>query len=219
MNWKQALTNLNPFKQKQEATEPDIPKEVEPKHSRKKIYLTKDEKESEVKELVNEVTWKLTEEQKLIIINMLGRCMSPAQIAKEVFDEHGIKISTSMVYKYSIAKKWRPLIKKFREEYLANISEVAGAHKRVRLDRADRLYKKAEDKGDIKAALGAIEHSRREMEEKVAASSLNLTLNQYNLMTDEELEYRKQELLQKLDKSKKVIEIKPMEDANGLRGV
>ena len=202
MNWKQALTNLNPFK-KQDA----VRKVGRPKAGEEKELAPVRQPEYAMQ------TWKLTEEQKLLVINMIGRCMTPKEIAEVCKTEHGFKLEPQAVYRYANTEKWKPMIKKIKEEYLANIADVAGSHKRVRVERADQVYEKALAKNDLKTAISAVEHQRKEMEEKVVQSQLSLTLNQYNLMSDEELEYRKNELMTKLSK-KKVIEL-PKEESNG----
>lgn len=202
MNWKQALTNLNPFKKKEA-----VRKIGRPKAGEERDLEPVRQPEAAMQ------SWKLTEEQKILVINMIGRCMTPKEIVEVCKTEHGFKLDPQSCYRYANTEKWKPMIKKIKEEYLANIADVAGSHKRVRVERADHVYEKAIGKGDLKTAISAVEHQRKEMEEKVVQSQLSLTLNQYNLMTDEELDYRKKELIEKLNRTK-VIDVSK-EESNG----
>lgn len=197
MNWKKALIKLNPFGNKKEEIELEL-----------KTSLV----EAIKKPVSTAYNWKYSNDQKLLIVTMIAKGMTPHEIVEEAKAKHNMDVKVGTISDYRHAIKWQPIIKKIREEHYANVAEVAGSHKRVRLDRRERIYDKAVKKGDLKTALSAVTGSKDEMEDKSTAGHLNLTLNQYNLMSDEEIEFRKNELLKKLS-AKQVIDM-PKENAN-----
>jgi len=90
---------------------------------------------------------------------------------------------------------------KLREKYLLEEDEVASKHKRVRLDRADRIFNKAEKKGDLRTALQANRDAQEMVEGKQhGGGDLSLTFNQYNGLSDDEIKERMKEVTAKLSR-------------------
>ena len=181
---------------------------------KRKPKKTKEEQEVQALAKVqrtNEIgTWKYTEEERLIAVKMLGQFMTPMEVKNAMRLNYGVEMKETQIARYGRSEKWKPIIKKLKDEYLANIQDVAGAHKRVRLDRAERLYDKSVRKGNIREALATIEHQRKEMEEK-AGVNFNLTLNQYNSMSDDELEERRKQLVEFI-KKQEAINVEPTKE-------
>lgn len=160
-----------------------IPKELAEKQERSRNKLTNR-------------NWKFTEDEKMKIITMISSGMTVKEIQEEAKECYNITISKSQIVQYKTAPKWQDTIKQLRQSFLVDPAQVAGAHKRVRLERAERAYDRAYAKGNVKETLMAIEHQRKEMEERGEPTTFSLAFHQYNIMSDEELERRKFEALE-----------------------
>lgn len=147
---------------------------------------------------------KFTAAEQKEIITMIGKGFSRGEINEYALAHFKKTISNPLLWQYRHSPKWIPVIKKIREKYMIDIHEAPLFHKRVRLERAEKIYEKAEAKGDLKNAISSLELARKETDEKVEGSSVHLTLNQINLMTDEEIEFRRQDILKRLGDSKTI---------------
>lgn len=195
MNLSSLLTKLNPFKKKVEV-EPDVvvdeaPKEKTPKLTVKDaLFHSQNQK------------WKLSEQDKQIVVSLFASGLTPTETADRVREEHNIDINPVTVGQYARSEKWQPLIRKIREVHMQDLAAVSGSHKRVRLERHERVYEKAMKKGDMRNAISSTVEQRKEMEGDGAST---MTLNQFNIMTDDELEHKKKlviERIQLMDKQK-----------------
>lgn len=141
-------------------------------------------------------TGKLSSEQQIKLCEMLARFNTQSEIKKRV-KEWGIEINEQAVDYYRHCNKWKQIIEKMRGEYLSEILEVPIAHKRVRLERLDALYKSAVEKDQLNVAKEVLRAAQDEIEHK---STLSITMNKIELISDDELRERvkrvKQELLQ-----------------------
>ena len=204
MNLKQLLTKINPFKKSEPLVlEPLIKKEITnevkslPQGYSKLAYSI-----GRLDKNGNEIyTDKYTEEQKLFIVNCIGRCMSPSEIGEAFLEEYKIELTkpSSLVGTYKRTAKWKSMIDKIRTEYLADINAVAGSHKRVRLDRAERIYDRAVKKKDLHYQAVSIEQQRKEFD-KHEYNQVNILQQQYINMSNEELTERLKWLAEKLPK-------------------
>ena len=200
MNWKNLLTNV--FQPKAapvpESPEPSVLSDTLPEKIKSKFRPNGQSVHHPIH----------TEEEKTFIASCLGRMMSPMEILvafKEEFGK-GINNYTSIIRSIKIGEKWQPLIDSVRKEYLSSIHKVAGSHKRVRLDRNDNIYRKALDEGDFKAALTANKMSMEEMASQ-KGPDVNVTFNQYQLLSDDEIKEKMAEVISRINKSKKTLEI------------
>lgn len=217
MSWKEFLTNMNPFK----SDKTNKPKRI--KTGGRKSADDPIEPLMEVKEAVKTIpsellkeldhyksihtqNTKLNQEQQLELMEFIARFATMDEINAHFFSEYKIMLSPPLIYQYKRTAKWKPIIKKLREKYLLGEDEVAGRHKRVRLDRADKIYNKAYSKGDLKTALQANRDQQEMVEGRHVHGDTNLQFNQYNVFSDEELQERKKELLEKLNRN--TIEVK-----------
>lgn len=145
---------------------------------------------------------KLTPEHRVNICKMIAQFM-PVRDIKTQLHEEGISISPSTIIFYQKSSKWAPAIEKMRNEYLSNIMEVPIAHKRVRLERLEMLYKQAQTQRKPEVSRSMLAAARDEIEGK----NVNITaiMNKYEGLSDDELEDRRQEILGKI-KDERVVE-------------
>ena len=191
MNWKQALTNLNPFSKKEKPAGPlaEVVEEVIEEIPKKRLPGQKGNKPE---------SYKVGEPEKQLMVAWHATGLSNSEIVERAREELNVNISVNQIYLYTRAEKWQPLIRKIRNETMNDIAAVAGSHKKVRLERHEKVFDKALKKGDLKNAVNATEHQRKEMEG--AGDMVNLTLNQFNVLSDEELEFKKKEVLDKIQR-------------------
>lgn len=197
MNFKNLLTKLNPFKAK--GVEPSAlitPLPLEDKDVAEIDSQEKEQtKEQAVKQkLPSEKTWKCSEQEKQLMVSWHAMGFTPSEIVEKAKDEMNISISSIQVHQYTKAEKWQALIKKVREETMQDLASVAGSHKKVRLQRHEKVYDKAISKNKFDLAIKATEAQRKEMEE----GNISLTLNQFNILSDEELKHKHEEVLTRI---------------------
>lgn len=152
---------------------------------------------------------KLTEEQKITMIDLIAQGLSGAQVVQRMKDL-GININSSLPYQYQTTEKWKPLLKEKRKFYRDNIEEIDVAHKAFRIRRMDHVQEMATRKGDLRVVVSANEQIRREFEKDGGDTNVlfnNTVYQQFNQLSNEELIIRQREATEKL-KIKK-------EDANG----
>lgn len=156
---------------------------------------------------VRPVKEKLDEKMQLELMELIARYATGDEINEHFYSHYKVIIRPSMLYQYKRSEKWKPVIAKFREKYLLNPSEVAMSHKRVRLDRREKIYQAAMKKEDLKTANSVIQGAKEEMEE-TGRGSISLTFNQYNALSDDELKDQIKEKLERLKRFES-IDVKP----------
>ena len=165
-------------------------------------------------------THKFTYAQRLDIMRLIARGMTCSETREAVHEITGRYISDTQLAKYRTSKKWKHIIHKERELYLASLSDVPGFHKKVRLERADKIYNASMQAGNMKNAILATEHQRKEMEEKQGATPVSFVFQQYNGLSDEELQDKYTQALLKIEKHKqKFITVENTENSDGIRRV
>lgn len=93
------------------------------------------------------------------------------------------------------AKRWQPLIKSLRQQYLAGLEDVPISQQRVRLERLEELYQEAQT---VKLKREVLEAARDEMKEPERGDRTRISITAYYEMSAEELENKRQEILNKL---------------------
>lgn len=160
-------------------------------------------------------TANLTSAESIFILAEIAKYNKNKDISAAFQEEFGIPISEKSIKVYRTSPRWRATIDKYRTLFLSNVAEVAGSHKRVRMERCENIYQVLEAERDFKTALKYIEHMRVEMEGAKSEVHLHGTFNQLNIMSDADLELRRQDILNKLKDEEE--NVKSTEE--GLRGV
>ena len=144
-------------------------------------------------------------DQKLFICNLIAQYKKPREVVKLVEEEHNIVIKGDLVLRYKNSNK--DLIDNLRSQFLANINDIPIAQKRIRLERADELYEASQEihtvKDKVDSSLKCLKEAREETEGKGQSVTFQ-QFNQYNQLTDEELEDKIKEIEFKVAKTKAV---------------
>ena len=144
-------------------------------------------------------------DQRLFICNLVAQYKKPREIVSLMEEEHDIIIKGALVSRYKNSNK--DLIDKLRSQYLANINDIPIAQKRIRLERADELYDASQEihtvKDRVDSGLKCLKEAREETEGKGQSVTFQ-QFNQYNQLTDEELEDKLKEIEFKVAKTKAV---------------
>lgn len=162
--------------------------------------------------------FKFTHEQRLDIMRLIARGMTCKETQTAIHEITGHYISEGQLAKYRTSKKWKPTIQKERELYLSSLADVPGYHKKVRLERADKIYNAAMQDGSLKNAILATEQQRKEVEDKGNAP-VSFVFQQYNGLSDEELQDKYTQALIKIEKHKQKQIVNIQEVKDGIRRV
>lgn len=153
----------------------------------------------------------LTAEQSRHLCECIAYFMSAAEINASFNEKYGIEIKRiyTKIYNMKRSNRWNPMIEELRAKFIAGVHEVAGSHKRVRMERRELLYEKALKSGQIRNALIAVKHQEEEME---GIKSFHINVELENL-SDAQLEEKKKMLLERISLSNNTILIpqKPQE--------
>ena len=203
MNLKHLLTKFNPFAKKEAKSPKPEPTPIEPsepveelppfvKPEPKSIEKLEDKKKLKFYEQAH----KFTDEQRQIVVAMIGAGLSPSEVVEQADEVYGIQLAESTVRNYATNDKWKPVIKKIREATMTDVTEVAGYYKKVRLQRHEKVYDKAMKKGKLKEAIAATVEQRKEVEGD--STNLNIMNNQFNVFSDDELEHKKKQVMERI---------------------
>ena len=162
--------------------------------------------------------WKLNDVHKEFVCRLVGYQFSDNEVVKELEISYGIKVTPSNIQlNYRGNKKYAPTIEKYKQEYLSRYDDVPGFHKKVRLNRMEKAYTKADEKGDLKSIVSITEHQRKEVE-GAGDTSLTLVSNRYYNMTDAELDKRQKEIIEQLKKEGALDAVRRIESETGESG-
>ncbi len=155
---------------------------------------------------------KLKDQTKTFIVQRLACFESPSAVAEAVNQEFGVAITRQQVEKYDpgkaagqqLSKNLQGLFSQCRERYLHATADIAICHKAVRLRRLDRMYSKAEKKGNFPLAAALLEQAAKEAGDyysnlrKIAPTAPYGATPHRHMMPDKELDQRIDELLRKI---------------------
>lgn len=164
-------------------------------------------------------TWRLPQHIKIEIVKMHAEFIPTCQIQYELERRHGLKVSENAILHYHHSPKWQNYLKDYRNKFVADIESIPGYHKRVRMERMEKVFRKVENTNDIRAVIAITEHQRKEIEGDGPKHQGDNYLIQFNNMTDEQLRHELQntiEYIKKLEDKKKLIDIG---GSNGSSGV
>ena len=159
---------------------------------------------------------KLTSEQQTEICRFIGEYKTDREILELLKERHHVILSTSAISNYRTHPTWKLIVDKLRRTYLSGLMDVAISQKRHRLQKIDDHLRALENSSDKRIQLQGRELSgeilatlnlaRLEMEPS-KHDTYNISLmNQFNSLTDEELEQRQVQIMEKVLKLKKVME-------------
>ena len=199
MNLKHLLTKLNPFSKKiPKIHESEEPAPTQPEVSDpvvEDVIETPIVHEETKGKIVSNDRWKFSEDEKQMIVALIGQGHTPSEIIETMKENYGIKVSDTQIYKYKNSEKWKPLIKKISDAHMADLASVPGFNKKVRLSRHEKIYDKAMKNGKLKDAISATVEQRKEVEGDINNSVVNNTLNIYS---DEELDFKKKQVMERI---------------------
>lgn len=183
------------------ATEPEVPVEEKPNFPNPRAYKIRTANGRSI------YTDKYTQEQKAFIVTMTAHFMEPREVEDAFYAKYGVQLhhASSLINVYKRTVKWKALLERERSAFLASMDEVPGFHKKVRMMRREKIYHRAIAKDELKYALAATKDSELEIEgpKRELAVTFN-QFNQYTTMSDEELEEKRQEILEKMNRKKSI---------------
>lgn len=147
----------------------------------------------EVKDIAVETkgTWRFTEDQKLIVANLIGQGLTYTQVKQTCSEVHGFLPTAATLYTITHADKWNKIIMEARAKHFARMDLVEPSNKYVRVKRMDLIQERALKKGDLRSAISANEQIRKEFEKDSGDTNFifqnNTLYQQYNTLSTEEL--------------------------------
>lgn len=211
MKWLKRLTDVfKPKEPKEKVIHPASGKEYETLNTHPKYTPKKGSSRKDV------VTYKFTTEQRRHVLTLIAHCENTNAIIKAVKEDFGMEISARQIQQYRNGTKWKNWIRKERESYLASLSDTPGYNDKIRLERSEVIYEKALKNNNLKVALSAVDQQRREVKE-TGKTPVSFVFQQYNNMSEDELQDRYNQALVKIGEHKKkmeTIDIK-QEEKNG----
>lgn len=160
---------------------------------------------------------KLSEYQKIAIIQRLACFDTPTDVVKFVKEEFNIDISRQHVQQYDptkhagrqLSKKWKELFNNTREAFKQDITQISISHRSVRLAKIQRMVERAEKMGNLPLAAQLLEQAAKEVGDhftnlrKVAPVTPdgNDPYTDPSAMSDKELQQRIDELLKKTNRN------------------
>jgi hypothetical protein len=112
---------------------------------------------------------KLSEDQKIFIVERLAMYDTPTQVAEAVKEEYGFEIDRQAVNFYNPtvgpkpAKRWVKLFEEVRERFKKSSAEIPIAQRSFRLRRLNQMALQAEKRGNYKLARELYEQAAKEV--------------------------------------------------------
>ena len=154
-------------------------------------------------------------DEQLQVLQKIAMFVPKDEIVKWAAKNLSRPIKARTVEMYKKGSRYEPLIKKYREEFNSKMFEVEYASKRRRVEALEDVYKESRTEGDRAHAISALQAIQDEVEGKRGAGNLHIhQYNQYNNMTDEEIDKRRLELLDKVlhYKKREEITVEPLKE-------
>jgi hypothetical protein len=160
---------------------------------------------------------KLDDRMRTDVVKMLAEFIPIPQIKYELERKYQVSVSEQNLHEYKRSPRWAEMLSKFRRKYTEGLDSVPGYHKRVRLERMERVYQKADSSDDLKNSIAVTEHQRKEVEGDGNKHVGDNILIQFKGMSDDELQKELQntiEYVKKLEAKNKPLVI-DVEAKNG----
>lgn len=120
-----------------------------------------------------------------IAVRMLARYDDPRDVQKFLVEKQKRPVPIESVRWYSQSPAYAEIFNKERQKFLNDLSVIPAAQKSVRLTRAEELYREAKEKDNNKECRELLYYMKSEMDE--VKGGINLTMNQYNILSDKEI--------------------------------
>lgn len=127
----------------------------------------------------------ITDEERIEICRRYATYESQNDIVDWLRKEKGKLTTQPNIHLILHSKRGRYLVETFRTSFLQGLLEEPLSNKRKRLQYLFRQMTKAENKGDFRTAIFAVDKAREEMEPR--RDNFQIQLNQFNMLSDEEL--------------------------------
>lgn len=144
-----------------------------------------------------------SEPEKLRICEMFAQFHSVDHITQFAKDEWGKAVTPASIRAYRESPRWKPVIDRFRTEYVGQVMDIPIAHKKVRLVRLEELFQANERDQGISGkerrqlACLILERSMKEVDER-ASNFTNIFFTQIQNFSDDELESHRRKLLDRI---------------------
>ena len=155
---------------------------------------------------------KLNDEQRMFVYRCHAEYLMGHEIKRMLTEHYGVVITVATITTICRAQKAKAHIEKFREAYMQKIKDVPIANKRIRMDDLEKARVKlgemmsgnpCKTKGDKAEYRSCIKHlnetfcvALNEMERKPLMLQ-QMMVSDYSNLTDEELQERKREIIEK----------------------
>jgi len=147
-------------------------------------------------------TWRFTEDQKMILVNLIAQGLTTTQIIQNCKDIHGFAPTTSLIYSVRHSDKWEAKIMDARAKHFSRMDLLDASNKYVRVKRMDAIQDRALKKGDLRSAISANEQIRKEFEKDSGDTNFifqnNTLYQQFNTLSTEELVERQKKATKEL---------------------
>lgn len=189
MSFLNQLTNL--FQKKAKPVKAKVKEKPEDDEEEDEDTDTKKVTVVDAKQLDSAKTWKFTEDQKMILVNLVAQGLTRTQITQTCKDVHGFEPTASLIWTVRHSDKWEKLVMEARSKHFARMDLVDPSNKYVRVKRMDAIQERALKKGDLRSAISANEQIRKEFEKDSGDVNVYLQNNtlyqQFNTLSTEEL--------------------------------
>ncbi len=113
---------------------------------------------------------KLTDDIKTFVVQQLAQYRTPTQVAEDVSVNFGVKIERNQVFKYDpdgaagseLAQRWKDLHAATRKAFLETTAGIPVAQRSYRLMKIQGVVERAEQMGNSKMVLEALEQAAKE---------------------------------------------------------
>jgi len=151
---------------------------------------------------------RLTQIQQLEVCQRVAHYWTNLEIENWFKETYSKDLGANVInVTYRYGARWRPVVRKFRDEYNADLLSVPIASKRKRLERLEEAWQKSKDSGHLETELHSLNNAREETEPKNQGSVTLQQFNQFNQLTDEELEEKKAQCLNRIETLRKQKEV------------
>ena len=154
-------------------------------------------------ELAIKYEGELSKDQQIEVVKQLAEFKSIPDVREFIKTEYGKDLAYGSVQFYLKSKKWKPMLERMREEFVAPIMSIPVAHKYIRLSRLEDLYQKTvngslKEVDKIRECRELMSEARAEIEGSKGNKTGDMFLTQINNFSDDELRTKKDTILNRL---------------------